>query len=334
MPIEVHCPNPQCAKVHLVKDKYAGMRGKCPACSCWMYIPKAAVPTMVVPRHEALEEAAWKLSEPATSPPATLPFHGDSRPARDAEETLPIVPRQPRVRPEAVIEEPRASDEQPVEVQPEVVKPKRHFSWLVALLLLVGMVSLGALAVTPFLDVGKINPTGVFVKEYGERQGERNDDLKMYVMAVPSGGAVLVFIALLAAFVGRQFGFLSLLLVYLTGLLSAALLFLALHAYRTQDQEWAKIVQRVERKKMAESLQGNVQPNVGDRLLVSVGGTVGASLSLLLAALLIHRRWSSRIVTFFILGGIMALVVVWIYRQELGIEWLDQYLPSIPVPKA
>jgi len=27
MPIEVHCPNPECARVHLVKNKYAGMRG-------------------------------------------------------------------------------------------------------------------------------------------------------------------------------------------------------------------------------------------------------------------------------------------------------------------
>ena len=39
MPIEVHCPNPDCAKVHLVKDKYVGQRGKCPACSHWMYVP-------------------------------------------------------------------------------------------------------------------------------------------------------------------------------------------------------------------------------------------------------------------------------------------------------
>ncbi len=44
MPIEVHCPNPACARMHWVKDKYAGRRGRCPACQSWMYVPREAVP--------------------------------------------------------------------------------------------------------------------------------------------------------------------------------------------------------------------------------------------------------------------------------------------------
>ena len=43
MPIEVHCPNPGCARVHRVKDRYAGQRGKCPLCAHWMYVPGAVV---------------------------------------------------------------------------------------------------------------------------------------------------------------------------------------------------------------------------------------------------------------------------------------------------
>lgn len=44
MPIEVFCPNPACAKRHWVKSKYAGQRGRCPACKDWMYVPAAPPP--------------------------------------------------------------------------------------------------------------------------------------------------------------------------------------------------------------------------------------------------------------------------------------------------
>src|SRR5215470_13678699 len=68
MPIEVHCPNPICARVHIVKSRYAGMRGKCPACGSWMYVPRTGfLPSMATPRPEGLEEAAaaWKNPAPA-----------------------------------------------------------------------------------------------------------------------------------------------------------------------------------------------------------------------------------------------------------------------------
>jgi len=40
LPILVPCPNPVCGKVHRIKPRYAGMRGRCPACSAWMYVPR------------------------------------------------------------------------------------------------------------------------------------------------------------------------------------------------------------------------------------------------------------------------------------------------------
>jgi hypothetical protein len=40
MPIAVRCANPTCDKVHHIKDKYAGMRGRCPACANWMIVPR------------------------------------------------------------------------------------------------------------------------------------------------------------------------------------------------------------------------------------------------------------------------------------------------------
>jgi hypothetical protein len=192
------------------------------------------------------------------------------------------------------------------------------------------MLSLGAISSTPFLEVGQLNATGDFEKFYGARKGEGiKEDMKMYVMTVPAGGAVLVFLALLAGLVGRGFGFLSLFLVYLTGLLCAVLLFLAVYTFRGQSQEFDKVVQNASLKK-EKGAKGDIQPTMGQFLWAGLGGAVGASLSMILAALLIHHRWWSRVLSFLFLGGVTALGVVWVYRKELGIEWLDQYVPSVP----
>jgi hypothetical protein len=326
MPIEVHCPNPECAKVHLVKDKYAGMRGKCPACSSWMYVPKAAAPTMQVSPLAAAEEAPWKPSEPA-APAQETPARASRRAAIEAEETLPIVKRKDRARPAVEVEE---DDDKPVDVQPDAEKPQRKFSWLAALLLLLAMLSFGAIAATPFLEVGKANGTGDFALEYGERKFEGiREDYKLYVMAVPAGGAALVFLALLAGIVGRQFGFLSQFLVYLSALLAAAFVFLAVYIYRDQSHEIADILKRVEGLKQSQRKQGDVDPSLGQYLWVGLGGAAGASLFLILAAIVMHRRWWSRVLCFLFLGGVTALVVVWVYRKELGIEGIDQYIPGL-----
>ena len=51
MAIDTHCPNPVCARVHRVKDVFAGARGRCPACSSWMYVPRPpALPAPETPR--------------------------------------------------------------------------------------------------------------------------------------------------------------------------------------------------------------------------------------------------------------------------------------------
>jgi hypothetical protein len=39
VPIQVRCPNAACAKVHLVKDRWAGKRGTCPACGAVIAVP-------------------------------------------------------------------------------------------------------------------------------------------------------------------------------------------------------------------------------------------------------------------------------------------------------
>jgi hypothetical protein len=329
MPIEVHCPNPQCAKVHLVKDKYAGMRGKCPACSAWMYIPKTAAPTMIVPRPEALEEAAWKSME-TTAPARETPARANRKDSNVPEETLPVVKREERVRPEPRIEARQDEDESAVTVQPDMEKPKRSFNWMAALLLLLGMLSFGAIAATPFLEAGKVNATGDFEQRYTHRKliGVK-EDLHLYVMAVPAGGATLLFLALVAGFIGRRFGFLSLFLVYMAGLLAAGLLFLVVVIFKDQCKEAAGIKKSVEVAK-SKGKQGDVDPSLGQYLWAGLGGAAGACLSTLLAAILMHRRWWGRVFAFFLLGGVASLGVVWVYHDALGLKWLDQYLPSLP----
>jgi hypothetical protein len=329
MPIEVYCPNPQCAKVHLVKDKYAGMRGKCPACSAWMYIPKTAAPTVIVPRPGALEEAAWKSTEIA-APSRQTPGQPVRKEAVAAEETLPIVQREERVRSEPRAVSREETDENAVTVEPEPEKPKKSFSWLAALLLLIGMLSFGAIAATPFLDAGSVNGTGDFEREYANRKliGIKEDQ-RLYVMAVPAGGATLLFLALVAGFIARRFGFLSLFLVYMAGLLAAGLLFVVVVIFKDQSKEAAGIKKRVELAK-SKGKQGDVDPFLGQYLWAGLGGSAGACLSTLLAAIFMHRRWWIRIFAFFLLGGIASLGVVWIYHEDLGLKWLDQYLPSVP----
>lgn len=59
MPIEAHCPSPACARAHLVKNKYAGHRGKCPACGSWMYVPLLPAAPAPAPPPPAVERFGW-----------------------------------------------------------------------------------------------------------------------------------------------------------------------------------------------------------------------------------------------------------------------------------
>src|SRR5579859_2511923 len=153
MPIEVHCPNPQCAKVHLVKDKYAGMRGKCPACTSWMYIPRVAAPTMLAHRPEAVAEAARRSPEPVSDarPVREEWAHPGRKESAEEKEALSVDTHEAPAWPDDGVQVAEDAEEKPVEVQPDTEKPKRKFSWLVALLLLLGMGSLGAVAACPYL---------------------------------------------------------------------------------------------------------------------------------------------------------------------------------------
>jgi hypothetical protein len=60
--IEVQCPNPDCAKVHRVKNRWAGRRGTCPDCGAIIEVPGTPPP---VPRRKPAP-----LPEPEPEPVA------------------------------------------------------------------------------------------------------------------------------------------------------------------------------------------------------------------------------------------------------------------------
>lgn len=68
MAIETHCPNPKCARLHRVKDRYAGMRGKCPRCGSWMYVPKLAAPVEQVTPSESKRSPVKQETPPVATP--------------------------------------------------------------------------------------------------------------------------------------------------------------------------------------------------------------------------------------------------------------------------
>src|SRR5262249_13380946 len=119
MPIEVHCPNPTCAKVHVVKSKYAGMRGKCPACQAWMYIPVTATPAVVL---RSVPGARSPLEEPAGARAAARARKKVAVPA-DEEEDGPD-PRQARPARARPAPEPQP-EEEAVEALAEEEAPAR-----------------------------------------------------------------------------------------------------------------------------------------------------------------------------------------------------------------
>jgi hypothetical protein len=206
-------------------------------------------------------------------------------------------------------------------------RPRKPFSRLAALCLVLGMLSLGAVGATPFLEPGELLATEDMAKEIGSRHIEGiREDVKPYVIGIPAGVASLVLLSLVIGLASGRFGLPSLFLVYLSGLLAAGLLFLALFAFRQEWGAFQGIQSRVEALR-AQGSTGGLEPQLGPFVLAGLGGAVGASAFLILAAVFMHRRFWSRSLGFLFLGGITALGAVWIFRDSLNIGPGNPYLP-------
>jgi hypothetical protein len=327
MPIAVHCPNPACARVHQVKNKYAGMRGKCPACGSWMYIPVTGqMPSMVVPRPGALDEAAaWAAEEPraaARKPVGRGPVLAElaEEPPLLAEPVQPSSRGRPRVE-ERVEEEAAvvAAAEEAVEAEAAPEKPKKHFSWLAVLLLVLGLLSLGGAAAAPFLAGPSIHRTGDFEGLLPSFVKGIDEPMIPYVAGAPGVVAFLAFLCLLIGLVGRQFGFINLALLYLCVIASAALLLAGLE-WMGRDLKDAEALRERITKLKDQGKQGEAYPIPGMQYPGIAGGAAGACFFFTLAAVFMHRRWWSRILGFFFLAFFPLLVGAWYFRTQLGID--------------
>jgi hypothetical protein len=278
MPIEVHCPNPVCARVHQVKNQYAGARGKCPACGSWMYVPASgAMPSEVGAQGVHLEQ-------PPASPPVPAP----------------ATPMAPAV-------------------------PARGFSVVTALLVLLGCAALGAVCAAPFLAEPRIEVSGDFAKQLPNRKltGIQFEEAP-YTVYVPAGIAAVALLSLLVALVQWRFGLISVFLLYLICLTLAPILFIAVNLWHEEQI----LIHRIEKAALegkSQGREGDILITPGQQLLAATGGTVAAAGLFFLAVLTTHSRWWSRLLAFVVLGSLLALMPVWVYRQELALEdWLPE----------
>lgn len=326
MPIEVHCPNPNCARVHMVKNRYAGMRGKCPSCGSWMYVPHSGqMPSMGIPRPEGLEEMAmWKHGgNPQPALGASVPSTESAHPRASAE------PAQATSSGE---ESTMTAGQMVGEGEQIQATKKRKFSRLTALVILLGMLGLGAVSAAPYLQPPRLEGSGEMGKDIGGDlpRGVREDHA-LYVTLFPAGVAAFGLLALLAGLLAGRFEFASLFLIYLATVGSAIILLLALFPFRTELNAMAK-VQDLANQRKANGVEGSLTIHHGQQLFAIAGGAALACAMFVLAALLIHRRWWSRLLGFVFLGAIVAVGPVWVYRNELGIQDLmpteiDRYMP-------
>jgi hypothetical protein len=185
---------------------------------------------------------------------------------------------------------------------------------------------LAGVALTPFLDAGQVVATEDFGKEYASLRLEGiRPEQRLQVVAAPAGLAMLALLSLAAGLVGRRVRLPSLLLVYATTVLSSGLLFLALfvfhHETRMKEQFDTDVAHR-----QAAGQRGEASYPLGPYLWAGLGGASGASLSFVLAGVVLHRQWWSRMFGFVFLAALPCLAAVWVYRTELGILGIPNYL--------
>lgn len=322
MPIEVHCPNPVCARVHLVKNRYAGMRGKCPACNYWMYVPQqGAMPSMAAPRPDELEELAQRKK---ASKPIDQPFDDAEEKSSLLEDAIPPAKKpaaKAKAKAKPVAEEPVLATLDDDEDAP--AKPKRRFSWLAALLVFLGTLSLGAVAAAPYLPAPSEESAGDPSKNISAtKQRGISPQHVFFIQIAPACVAAGALLTLLTAMITRQFAFPSVFLLYLTTVGTAIIGLLLLNIYRDDMSNLDKEIQALELR-----AKGPVKFDKGLQLYALGGGTVGAAAMFTLAIVVVHRRLWSKFLGLLFAVALFGLVGVYVFRKYLPAD-LQGYFPE------
>jgi hypothetical protein len=145
MSIIVECPNPDCAKVHKVKNRYAGKRCYCPDCNLVFTVPGTPLGVVAVPLgHETpasvdpyfpVDPALLPDSSATGIPDLTPPPSPRPRPVK--KEVVAELPDQPidlsdfpEAMPEEVIEELPAVEEIAEDEAEETAEPRTGWTLL------------------------------------------------------------------------------------------------------------------------------------------------------------------------------------------------------------
>lgn len=349
MPIEVHCPNPTCAKTHAVKEKYARARAKCPACQSWMYVPaplSSSLATMMpsgrvpVPAIDDAPPAPPPVTHrPSAPPPISLPPTAPPRkaaplaePPRADEPSLwhdeaataaPSKPPRreapPPVEEEEVAEAAELAEEEEQEA-PKKPKSKRHFSVVAVILLLLGSLSLGGIAAAPFLSPPSIEKSGELADLLPNPQGMKAEGVPI-LLGVAGLVALFGVTSLLTAVFTRRMNFATLFPLYLALIGSATLLLFAL-TWMADAQRDKERAERRTAEYREKGTKGDATSSMGLQFYAMAGGAAGACFFFVLAGVFMHRRIWSKLLGFTFLSFWPTLAVVWTYHRQLGIdEW-------------
>jgi hypothetical protein len=267
-----------------------------------MYVP-AASPQGPVPAGEAARTSPSRPPEPTRGPRLPAEQKVTQQPCETEARTAPV-----RVQPLAA----------PAESGPAGHKPKKHFSWLAVLFLVLGLLSLGAVSAAPFLPGPDLERTRDFVQLLPGPQGI---DLEAVPQVAGAPGVVALFalLCLLLGLAGKRFGFVHLRLLDLAILGSAFLLLCGLEGVHREMKDVATLQERIEQFK-EEGTKGDAVPVHGLQFPMLAGGAGTACLCFTLAGTFVRRRWWSRTLAFFVLAFWPALMATWVFRQELGVD--------------
>jgi hypothetical protein len=294
--IEVHCPNPACARVHRVKNRWAGKRGTCPDCGAVIKVPDPSKALQAPPRPE--EEATVAHEMPAEAMEFALPEYQQG----EAEVVSEPGGEQANVILAQEVEEDADWDQDAITTGPaaraadladedEAPAPAgARFSWATALVYVLGVVSLLAVCAAPFLPGVSAEFTGPGAANLSaRRQATFKEDKILFVIALPAAAAGLALAGLLAGLFRRRFSVPTLLLTYPAAILSLVILILATVAFRTIPESLAAEAQASIK---TPGVQVTVKPGID--LYTAVAAAGAAALFLLIAVVLTLRRTWSR----------------------------------------
>jgi hypothetical protein len=262
VPIKVRCPNPACAQFHLVKDRWAGKRGTCPACGSVIAVPSV---------------------QRDTTPLAPLPNDPEVQaPPEEAEMDTTSVED---VLADEVLEEEEEYDE----------APRRRPSWWtrpLTILTLAGLVVFLLVALVPLLP----GPTTLVTRKNPSWKGDppfaahtvRPDDVTTLIVLVVLGCCLGVAGLVLSR---RRHDWVALLPVYLALGLTGLALMLVIHQQPYGAEQVETYTNRV------SALGGQASGEPGSGINIGIGIAAVALLVLAAAVIVGHRTLWARLVS-------------------------------------